>query len=58
MIAGVPLADALAAEIVGRLAEIIFFIPAGLAAWPMLHKRLRVHRSKRIVHTSVGELDA
>jgi len=45
LIAGVPLADALAAELVGRVAEIIFFIPAGLAAWPLLHKRLRVHRS-------------
>ncbi|MSR34146.1 MAG: hypothetical protein EXS12_05025 [Phycisphaerales bacterium] len=45
LIAGVPLVDALAAELVGRIAEIIFFIPAGLAAWPMLHKRLRVHRT-------------
>ena len=57
MIAGVPLADALAAEIVGRLAEIIFFIPAGLAAWPMLHNRLRVRRATRVVQTSAEELD-
>ena len=51
LIAGVPLADALAAELVGRVAEIIFFIPAGLAAWPLLHKRLRVHRSLRPAQT-------
>ena len=47
LIAGVPLADALAAELLGRVAEIIIFIPAGLAAWPMLHTRLRVRRSTR-----------
>jgi hypothetical protein len=28
----VPLADALAAELLGRVVEIIIFIPAGLAA--------------------------
>ncbi|MCE9619899.1 MAG: hypothetical protein K8R92_08315 [Planctomycetes bacterium] len=49
LVAGVPLADALAAELLGRAAEIIFFIPAGLASWPLLQKRLRVRRSTRSV---------
>ena len=52
LIAGVPLADALAAELLGRVVEIIFFIPAGLASWPMLHKRLRTHISTRVVDSN------
>ena len=58
LIAGVPLADALAAELLGRVAEIIFFIPAGLAAWPTLHKRLRVQRRANASGLSADEFVA
>jgi uncharacterized membrane protein YbhN (UPF0104 family) len=49
IVAGVPLADALGAELLGRAAEIAFFVPAGLASWPLLQRRLRVRRSTRRV---------
>ncbi len=52
LVAGVPLADALTAELLGRAAEVLFFIPAGLSSWPMLHSRLRVRRSTRVGQAS------